>query len=239
MEKINVVIVEDKPIITEALRSTLLKHGMDVIGIFDRGEEVLEGLEKKMPDLILMDIKLAGAMDGISTAMMITEKYTIPIIYLTDFEDEETFQRAIKTKPVNYLGKPFIESQLIRAINIAFANFKDTGKAKKSILENHIFVKAGEGHEKVALDDIVYLEAQGAYCNVITVHRKYMQSISMNHVLEQLNHAHFIRIHRSHVINANRITRIDGNQVILGDIKVDMSRSMRDELMEKLRFLGK
>jgi DNA-binding LytR/AlgR family response regulator len=237
MEKINVIIVEDKTLIAEGLRATLQKNRMEVIGVFDKGEDALQSLEEKIPDLILMDIQLAGAMDGISTAKMISDNYEIPIIYLTDFEDEVTVQRAIKTRPANYLGKPFNEAQLIRAINIAFANFTQTSNTKKSILENYIFIKGENGYEKVALDDIVYLEADGAYCKVITTQQKYTQSTSMNHVLEQLNGTHFIRIHRSYVVNANRITRIDGNQVILGDHKVDMSRSLRDGLIEKLPFL--
>jgi DNA-binding LytR/AlgR family response regulator len=237
MEKINVTIVEDKALIAERLKSMLIKHDMEVMGVFDRGEDVLKALENRLPDLILMDIQLAGAMDGISTAMFISEKYSVPIIYLTDFEDEETVQRALKTKPANYLGKPFNEAQLIRAINIAFTNFKETGKVKKSILENHIFIKVENIYKKIAIDEIVYLEANGAYCNLYTVGQKYIQCISMNHVLEQLNHSNFIRIHRSYVINANKITELEGNQVHLGEYKVDMSRSMRDELIENLRFL--
>jgi DNA-binding LytR/AlgR family response regulator len=237
MEKINVIIVEDNVLIAERLQSMLIKHEMEVMGIYNRGEDVLQALEERLPDLILMDIQLAGAMDGISTAMVISEKYSLPIIYLTDFEDEKTVDRALKTRPANYLGKPFNEMELIRAINIAFTNFKETGKPKKSILANHIFVKVENIYKKIALDDIVYLEADGAYCNLYTDDQRYIQCISMNHVLEQLDKDNFIRIHRSYVINANRITELDGNQVKLGNYKVDMSRSMRDELVENLRFL--
>lgn len=237
MEKIKVIIVEDKSLIAESLKSTLVKHEMEVTGVFDKGEDVLEMMETDLPDLILMDIQLAGAMDGISTAKVISEKYSLPIIYLTDFEDEETVQRAIKTRPANYLGKPFNEQQLIRAINIAFASFNDTGKAKKSILQNHIFIRVENVHKKIAIEDIVYLEADGAYCNLYTDDQKYLQCISMNHVLEQLNHPHFIRIHRSTVINANKVTELEGNQVRLGKHTVDMSRSLRDKLLAHLRFL--
>jgi DNA-binding NarL/FixJ family response regulator len=171
MEKINVIIVEDKALIAEGLRSMLIKNDMEVLGLFDKGEDALAMLENKLPDLILMDIQLAGAMDGISTALIISEKYSLPIIYLTDFEDEATVQRALKTRPVNYLGKPFNEAQLIRAINIAFTNFKETGKTKKGILQNHIFIKVDNVHKKIAIDDIVYLEAGGAYCKVPSMHK--------------------------------------------------------------------
>jgi DNA-binding LytR/AlgR family response regulator len=59
----------------------------------------------------------------------------------------------------------------------------------------------------------------------------------MNHVFDQINNKHFVRIHRSHVININKITAIEGNMVKLGKHQVEMSKSMRDELIGRLTFL--
>src|SRR4051812_48706826 len=107
MEKISVMIVEDLSLVAEDIASKLNKHDMDVTGIYNNAEEAIQSLEERIPDLILMDIQLAGALDGISAAQIINEKYSIPIIYLSDYEDQPTLERAKKTLPANYFGKPF------------------------------------------------------------------------------------------------------------------------------------
>lgn len=237
MEKINVLIVEDKQLIAHDIASKLRKHNMEVIGIFDTGEEALQSLEQKVPDLLLMDIQLAGALDGIATAKLITDKYPIPVVYLSDHVDNVTVQRATKTLPAAYLSKPFNEGDVVRAINIAFTNFKEMGKVPHNLLSNHIFIKTDTGHIKLAYDHIIYLEADRAYCKVITEDKTYIHTNSLNHVMEQINHKDFIRVHRSYVINVTKITEIEGNIIKLGKHQVEMSKSMREELIGKLKFL--
>lgn len=237
MEKINVLIVEDSLIVAEGIAVKLKKHQMEIIGICESGEEAIAFIEKRLPDLIIMDIQLAGALDGISTSKLIKDKYEIPVIYLSDYVDDLTVQRASKTSPANYLAKPFNENDLVRAINIAFANSGKSNKVLHGILGHHIFIKDEDVHFKLAFGDIIYLKANGAYCNIVTEGKTFVQSISMNHVLEQINDQNFIRVHRSYVVNANKITKIQGNTVFLGKHEVVMSKSLRDELVGKLKYL--
>lgn len=232
MHKTRIVIVEDKALIADAIVSSVEKHDMKAVAVFDTGEEALQYIKGDAPDVVLMDIQLAGAMDGISTAMMINRDYNIPVIYLTDFEDSAIVDRAIKTRAANYLTKPFNEAQLIRAIRMAIENHPGP-----EISKDHIFIKTDAGHEKIQIADIMILEANGAYCNIITENKTYVQSISMNHVFDQLANPAFVRIHRSHVINIQKISKLEGNQVILGKYKVDMSRTMREDLLARLKFL--
>lgn len=237
MLKVKVMIVEDMPFIAEDIASKLRKHNMEVVGIFDAGENAIAAVESLTPDLILMDIQLAGAMDGISAAKVITDKYPVPLIYLSDFTDSATVSRATKTLPANYLAKPFLESDLVRAINIAFANAQATGKVSSGVAKDHIFIKVDTGHMKLSFDDIYFVEASGAYCKIFTADKNYMQSISMNHVLDQLDPKVFVRIHRSHAVNIKKITGIDGNVVRVGAYKVEMSKTLRNDLLERLNFL--
>jgi DNA-binding LytR/AlgR family response regulator len=237
MEAIVVIIVEDMQLIAEDISSKLKKHGMQVAGIYSTGEAALESLDSCVPDLILMDIQLAGALDGISTAKLIMDKFALPIIYLSDFIDNATVDRATKTLPANYLAKPFNESDLIRSINIAFTNAKESGKTKTGNLKDHVFVKTESGYLKLKYQDICYLQAGGAYSTIYTNDGKHLQTISMNHVLDQLDHKDFVRVHRSYAINVSKVTHIDGNVVSVGSYKVEMSKSMRDELITQLNFL--
>jgi DNA-binding LytR/AlgR family response regulator len=237
MDKIKILVVEDSPLIAEDIAGKLVKHHFEVAGIFDRGEDALNFLNDKEADLVLLDIKLAGAMDGISTAYVINNTYEMPIVYLSDLADAETLQRAKQTRPSNYLTKPFNEADLVRALDLAFSNFSTRAPSIKDERKNHIFVKSDTTFIKISLDDIVFLHAERSYCNIVTENKTYVQSISMNHVYDQIHNKNFVRIHRSHVININKITAIEGNIVKLGKHQVEMSKSMREDLIGRLTFL--
>lgn len=238
MQKIRVFIVEDSSLFAADIAARLQKHGMEVVHICGSGEEALHQLPITTPDLILMDIHLSGALDGISTAALIRKEYSIPIIYLSDYTDNTHVQRARKTFPAAYLSKPFHEPDLIRALEIAFTNTQQTEHTQtRPRLPDHIFVKDGHTYLKVALAEIVYLQADRAYCKIITEHKSITESNSMKHVLQQIQHQDFVQVHRSYAININHITGIDGNIIRLGEHSVEMSHSMREDFMSKLKFL--
>lgn len=237
MNKIKVLLVEDSALIAEDVAYKLRKHHFEVVGIFDKGEDALNYLKKNQSDLVLLDIKLAGALDGISTGYIIQNTYSVPIIYLSDLSDAETVNRAKQTRPSNYLTKPFNEADLVRAIDLAFSNFSFQSSAAPTTTTDHIFVKSDNSYLRLSVSDILFLHADRSYCNIVTADKTYVQAVSMNHVLEQLNHPDFVRIHRSHVVNIQKIAAIDGNMVRIGKHSLEMSKGMRDELLGRLTFL--
>lgn len=237
MNKIKVLVVEDSALIAEDIAFKLGKHHFDVVEIFDKGEDALEYLKKSQPDLVLLDIRLAGALDGISTGYMIQNTYSLPIIYLSDLADAQTLNRAKQTRPANYLTKPFNEADLVRAIDLAFSNFTTQAAVPGAQKPDHIFIKNDNSFVRILLKDILFLHADRSYCNIVTEEKTYVQSVSMNHVYEQINNKDFIRIHRSHVVNINKVTAIEGNLVKVGEHTLEMSKSMRDELIGRLTFL--
>jgi DNA-binding LytR/AlgR family response regulator len=237
MSNIKVLVVEDSALIAEDIAFKLGKHHFDVVRIFDKGEDALEYLKQNEPDLVLLDIKLAGALDGISTGYIIQNTYSFPIIYLSDLADAETLHRAKQTRPSNYLTKPFNEADLVRAIDLAFSNFSFQRPPSGNSKPDHIFIKTENTFVRVSLGDILFLHADRSYCNIVTEDKTYVQSVSMNHVFDQINNQDFIRIHRSHVVNVNKVTAIEGNMVKLGKHSLEMSKSMREELIGRLTFL--
>lgn len=237
MSKIKVLVVEDSALIAEDIAGKLGKHHFEVMEIFDRGEDALEFLKKNQPDLVLLDIRLAGALDGISTGYMIQSNYALPIIYLSDLSDAATVNRAKQTRPANYLTKPFNEADLVRAIDLAFNNFITQPSAGPGNRADHIFVKNDNSFTKVSLSDILFLHADRSYCNIVTEDRVFIQSVSMNHVYDQINNKDFVRIHRSYVVNVSKVTAIEGNMVRLGKHSLEMSKGMREDLISRLTFL--
>lgn len=113
-----ILIVEDENIVALDIKMHIRKYGFQLAGIFSSGEEVLAHIEEVKPDLILMDIKLQGALDGLETSRIIKERYGLPVVFLTAFADEATLQRAKVIEPFGYIIKPFEEKELRTAVVI-------------------------------------------------------------------------------------------------------------------------
>ncbi len=114
-----VLIVEDEAIVAESIASKLRRYGYEVIDTLPTGEEAVDKAGKTRPDVILMDIHLAGKMDGIQAADRISSQYHIPVIFLTAYADEQTIARAKEAGPFGYLVKPFRERDLYVTIEMA------------------------------------------------------------------------------------------------------------------------
>jgi CheY-like chemotaxis protein len=112
MKKNKILIVEDEAIVALALQSNLGKRGYAVIATVDTGEKAIHKASAENPDLILMDIRLKGPLDGIEAAARIHAVLDIPIIFLTAYADEEKMERAKLTLPFGYLLKPVQDRDL-------------------------------------------------------------------------------------------------------------------------------
>ena len=113
---INILIVEDESIVALDIKDKVERLGYNVLAVVSSGEKAIEEVKKVQPELVLMDIVLKGEIDGIETARQIREHFDIPIIYLTAHSDTQTLTRAKITGPFGYLVKPFVDSELRKAI---------------------------------------------------------------------------------------------------------------------------
>lgn len=119
MVKKRVQIVEDEEIVASDIELTLVELGYSVTSIVNSGEDAVKKAEEDKPDIILMDIQLAGKMDGIEAARRIYSQYDIPVVYLTAHSDQQTLKRATETDPFGYIIKPFEDRDLYSNIEIA------------------------------------------------------------------------------------------------------------------------
>ncbi|MCG2828873.1 histidine kinase dimerization/phosphoacceptor domain -containing protein [Methanothermobacter sp. K4] len=124
-----VIVVEDEELVAQDIRAILEDAGYEVPAIFHSAEDLLEGIENLQPDSIIMDIMLAGEMDGIEAARIITEKMDVPIIYLTAYSSNDILKRAGETEPYAYLLKPFHERDL--RVNLEMAIHKHEAKRNR------------------------------------------------------------------------------------------------------------
>ena len=124
MEETNVLVVEDEAITAMDIQMRLQKLGYKVPAVIDSGEEAISMAEKLRPDLILMDIVLKGKIDGTVAAQRISSTHHIPIVFLTAYSDDDTFNRAKLSDPYGYLTKPFEERDLRIAVELALFKHK-------------------------------------------------------------------------------------------------------------------
>ncbi|MBL0741107.1 response regulator [Chryseolinea lacunae] len=154
MSKARILIVEDSIIVSIHLQSTLENEGYRVVGKCDFAEQALEHIEKDRPDLVLMDIMLAGKMDGIEAAGIIKQKYALPVIYITALTDKDTIQRAKVTEPYGYLTKPFEDREIFTVIEMAL--YKHTIELKLRQSEEKYFSTVNSISDSVIVIDRNY-----------------------------------------------------------------------------------
>ena len=119
MNTSRIFIVEDEGIVAMEIKDRLTAMGYCMTGSAASGEKALELISAQRPDLVLMDIQLQGAMDGITAAEKIRRRFHLPVIFLTAYSEESTLERAKRVQPSGYLLKPFDDRELKSAIEIA------------------------------------------------------------------------------------------------------------------------
>ncbi len=116
-----VLVVEDENIVALDIKKSLIDMGYDVLGTVTTGEECIRVASERCPDLVLMDIRIKGNIDGVSTAEILKDKFDVPVVFLTAHADDETIDRAKKSSPFGYLLKPFKPAELKSVVEIAIS----------------------------------------------------------------------------------------------------------------------
>lgn len=137
-----VLVVEDENIVAMDIKNRLNFLGYAVPAIVDSGEEAIKKVAETHPDLVIMDIRLSGKMDGITSAETIRNRFKIPVIYLTAYSDKETLQRAKITEPYGYILKPLEERELQIAIEMALYKHQMESQLKERAQRLDMIIKS-------------------------------------------------------------------------------------------------
>lgn len=147
MTQARVMIIEDETLIAFDLRTQVEHMGHMVTSIYGSGEKALEEVANDNPDLVLMDIRLQGSLDGIETAEKMHQTCDVGIIYLTAFSEDSYLKRAKLTEPFGYMVKPVGEKDLHCAIEMALYKLQMEKQRRK--MANEL---------KIALDEVKALQ---------------------------------------------------------------------------------
>src|SRR5262249_35384557 len=145
-------IVEDQRVVARDIEEHVTRLGYSVVGITGSGEEAVRLAEEMHPHLVLMDIRLEGAVDGVQAAQRIRERLEMPVVYLTAYADEETLGRAKVTEPFGYILKPFEERELRTVIEMALYKHQVERKLRESE-RRYAITLSSIGDAVIATDD--------------------------------------------------------------------------------------
>ncbi|WP_262732612.1 LytR/AlgR family response regulator transcription factor [Gaetbulibacter sp. NE] len=240
-----ILIVEDEMVIGANISLQLSSLGYEVTGVIPRGEEAIINVRQDTPDIILMDINLKGALDGVETVKLIQKEFDIPIIYLTANADDAHFNKAKATNPHAFISKPFKKLDLQHAIELVIAKQDLKHNATKTvednpspfILSDSIFVRHHEKMVKVDIKDILYIEAERNYCRIHSKSKEYLLVITLKDLDEKLPEMHFLRIHRSFIINISHIDEVATSHVVIAKKAIPVSKTLKEELLKRLHTI--
>lgn len=245
---IKLLIVEDDMIIAAKISLQLARLGYEVTAIVPRGEDAIRHAQEHKPDLVLLDINLKGTLDGIETAHQLNRLVAVPIIYVTANTDEATFNRARETRPYAFIAKPIKNIDLQRAIELTISRMADDhhrgsepeqepSEATPFVLSDRIFVRHKEKMVKIFINEILYIEAERNYCHLVTADQDYLLATTLKAMEDKLASPHFVRVHRSYVVNLLQIDEVSESHIGLARKKIPLSYLLRDDLLKRLQTI--
>lgn len=228
--KRSVLIVEDEYELALNLKEQLIKLGFSVPAVFNNARETLAYLEENVVDLLLVDIMIVGAVDGIELVSQVNKKWDLPIVFSTAYADNELFTKALEVNPAGYLVKPYKMDDLKTTLMLAFSKIDrmqetDGGKAPAFLKVRDkgflIFIHA---------EDIILAQADGLYTKIITHNKTYVLRDILKDVEERLPSRLFLRVHKSFLVNKKEIHSFNGKNAIVGDYTVPIRRGLYKHL---------
>ena len=232
----NCIIIEDQPPAQRILKKYIEDMGtLELMGTFSDPILAMEFLNNNSIDLIFLDIHLPR-LTGLDLLKSLSKK---PAIILTTAYSEYALE-SYELDVVDYLLKPFSFLRFVKAVGKVSVSV-DSKTNEKPIIKSspakkEHFVKLGYDHVRIAFEDIMYIRADGDYCEIILLDKKYLSSEPMRKWMELLDGLHFIRIHKSYMVNITRIEKVSGNLITLvNGEQLPIGRAFKEDFSE--RFL--
>jgi DNA-binding LytR/AlgR family response regulator len=214
---IKILIVEDEVLIADYTKDILENNGFGNIALAHSVTQAQEKMQDWEPDIILMDINLEGNFEGVELSR--NKNKDAQIIFITGQTDSRTVEDALSISPESYLTKPIREVDLMTAVRIII------NKKQKQFL----FVKDGYDDIKIRLEDIIYIQADKNYLDIVTNTSKHTIRKTLQDFCRQLPSS-FKQIHRSVFVNSDLIEKTSTDEVLVKGFKLPLSRNYRQNL---------
>jgi DNA-binding LytR/AlgR family response regulator len=223
------LIIEDQPPAQRILRKYIEDLGtIQLLEVFGDPIKAMSFIEEHPVDLIFLDINLPK-LSGIAFLKTLKKK---PQVILTTAYSEYALE-GYELEVVDYLLKPFSFERFIQAVSKVRRSQRESPSPAGPARKEH-FVKIGYEHIRIAFEDILYLAADGDYCEIYLEGKKHLSSESLKKWIELLEGWDFFRIHKSYLVNIHRIEKVSGGTIVLRDgSQLPLGRAYKDDFMEK------
>lgn len=230
--KFKCLIIDDEPPAHKVLESYISKHSsLDLVGNFYNAIEALSFLSSNQVDLLFLDIN----MPELSGVEMLRTMQNPPLVILTTAYSEfalESYDLGV----IDYLMKPIRFDRFLKAVNKVMA-LKQTSpqkQAQKPDQKQSIFIKVDGVQQKIVLADLEYVESQGNFVQLYVQDKKYLTAETLTNMDKNLKDSGFLRIHKSYVINLEKVSSLQGNMVQVGNKLLPVGNSYRQVVLGKL-----
>jgi DNA-binding LytR/AlgR family response regulator len=232
-DKIKAIIVEDEPLARMGLVEYV--ENVDFLHLCQICEDALQAnnaIHEHRPDLMFLDIQMPR-LTGIDFLKSLSNP---PMVIFTTAYPNYALQ-GFELDVIDYLVKPYPFDRFLKAVNKARDLFllKSASTSKDPAQKpDHFFVKADSKLERVNFNSIAYIEAMENYVVINTDDGRIITLMTMKALEDELPGHTFIRIHKSYIVNKDRIKAIDGNEVVVGNKKLPISRQKKQEILDKI-----
>ncbi len=220
MDAKTILVVEDDFLNRRLTKKILIENGY-VIFEAKNASQAVEILKKETIDLAILDINLGDEeTNGISLGQQIHDKFQIPFVYLTAYENPKIINEAVATSPYSYLTKPFKNSDLIASVEIAIIKSSNQKKQKPTIS-----VKDGEYKIELPTDEINHIESEGNYLLFHTDKKIYKSRSTISQIIDSLSTSSFLQVHRAFIVNKNKIEKFNLKSVVVRNVHIPISKN--------------
>lgn len=213
-----ILIGEDDVLTAGYLKDVVESFGNEVVGIGHNKEDIIRMIDKYIPDLLMQDISMVQATDGIEVGRYVLENYSFPHIYITAHSDKNIIEKALATKPVGYVIKPFVPMNVYLAIQIALDHFRDHHE------QEILTIKDGYNLIKLPYYSIQYLKSDNVYIDIHTSKKVYIVRDSLEQIHLKLDQNLFLRTHRSYIVNRHHVENLGSNLLDIKGTTIPISR---------------
>lgn len=225
------IIIEDDKIFVRILQELVEKTSfIELEGIFETAEAATEFLKEELVDLIFLDITLPEK-SGLDILPHIDKK--TQIIFVTG--DEKYAIDAFNFNAVDYLVKPIVPERFNKAVFKA----KEQYDYKHSNLfdKNRLFLKENNVYHNVNANDVMFVEALGDYVTVNTKSRKFTLLTTMKQIEQKLPEEKFVRVHRSFIVNIDKVDTFDGGMLVIDKKLISIGKSYKQSITSRLNLI--
>ena len=224
---VNILIVEDEPILALATKKMLLKMGYLKVEVAHKQSSAISILLNDKVDLAILDINLGNGEEGIELAKMCLE-LNIQFFYISSYSDTATLDKALKTNPGAYIIKPFLTVNLYSAIALTIGT-------NEQLEEHAITIKQKGTLVKLKLNDILYLKADDVYVEIHTATKCYTHRVSIVKFIEEFGTNQLVKANRTYAVNLKYIDKINATSVSIGNIEIPITRTYKQKLLQHFK----